>query len=174
MPAPHLSRHKWNGRVVELDDWSEFAEQLASELAALGHNGLVAIRNFALSTAIVDEDMNHLGEVDRLALVRQTGTDRDNTSPMWNASGHDYDHDQSPSGKTPADIIYAYVAEVNDGDYLVHYKFEPEQFNLTEGLSNFEGILIYDATKLQRVAKNEHWFLTDPCEALLLVFILIT
>lgn len=164
----------WKGNVIELDDWSQFSEQLTQALASLGHYGLVAIRNFELLTADLDKDMNQFGETDRLAIVMQTGTDRDNSSPMWDAPGHDYEHDRSPTGKTPAEIIYAYVAEVNKIGYLVHYQGEPELMDLTQGLSNIEGILVYEEKKLNRVAKNELWFLTNPCEALLLVFKLST
>ena len=35
-----------------------------------------------------------------------------------------------------------------------------------------DGVLIYDAAKLDRVSKNEHWFRGNPCDALLLVFML--
>lgn len=47
---------------------------------------------------------------------------------------------------------------------------EPEDWDLTEGLLETDGILVYDADKLDRVSKNEHWFRRDPCDALLLVF----
>jgi hypothetical protein len=47
---------------------------------------------------------------------------------------------------------------------------EPEDWDLTEGLFERDGVLVYDATKLNRVSKNEHWFMGDPCGALLLVF----
>jgi hypothetical protein len=157
-------------REIELEEWSEFAARLSNELVAIGHTNCVAIRNFRLASAIINENSEHLGDVDRLEIVRRTGTDRDDKSDMWNAVGHDYDHVQCPSGKMPADITYAYVAEVNNGDYLVHYQGEPEEFDLTKGLSIYEGILVYDASKLERVSKNEHWFLTSPLEALLLVF----
>ena len=36
----------WSGSVVKLDDWSEFAARLVTELNTLGRSGLVAVRNF--------------------------------------------------------------------------------------------------------------------------------
>ena len=162
----------WSGKVVELDDWGEFAGVLQHEVTAIGHEGLLLIRNFALVTCDVDADMKPIGETDRLDLVRRTGTDRDAASPMWNATGHDYEHDRSPTGKGPADIIYAYVAELTKNGYRVHYlpDGEPEDWDLTEGLLETDGVLAYDAGKLDRVSKNEHWFKGDPRDALLLVF----
>ncbi len=163
----------WNGQPIELQDWPEFAEALPRALAAAGHVGLVAVRNFELNTVDIDEEFNPLRDVDRLAVVRETGTDRDDSSDMWNAGGHDFDHDAVPSGKLPSQILYAYVAEVGSAGYLVHYEGEPEEFDLTKDLTDREGILIYDASQLRRVSKNEHWFLGDPREALLLVFKLV-
>lgn len=162
----------WSGRLIELEDWSDFAEALPRELAAIGHGGLIAIRNFELVTCDVDAEMRPAGETDRLGLVLRTGTDRDGSSSMWNADGHDYQHDLTPSGKSADEIIYAYIAEVSAAGYRVHYlpDDEPEDWDLTEGLWPTNGILIYDAAKLDRVAKNELWFRGDPRDALLLVF----
>ncbi len=160
----------WDGNLIVLQDWSGFAAKLSSALTSIPHVGLVAVRNFTLLSCNFDDDCNILDTVDRLDLVRTTGTDRDDSSSMWNAPGHDFEHDITPSGKKPSEIIYAYVAETNGDNYLVHYKGDPEEFDLTESLSEQDGILIYDASKLKRVSKNEHWFLTDPREALLLVF----
>lgn len=162
----------WAGQVIELDDWSAFAAALPRELAAIGHDGLIAIRNFQLVTCDVDAEMRPVGETDRLGMVLRTGTDRDSESPMWNAEGHDYRHDLTPSGKSAGEIIYAYVAEVSAAGYRVHYlpDGEPEDWDLTEGLWPTDGVLVYDAAKLDRVAKNEHWFRDDPRDALLLVF----
>lgn len=162
----------WSGKVVELNNWGEFADALQGEATAIGHKGLLLIRNFELTTCDVDADMNPIGETDRLDLVRRTGTDRDAASSMWNAPGHDYEHDLSPTRKGPADIIYAYVAELTKNGYHVHYlrDGEPEDWDLTKELSETDGVLAYDAGKLDRVAKNEHWFRGDPRDALLLVF----
>jgi len=164
----------WSGKVVELDDWSEFSKELGSEMASGGHDGLLLIRNFQLVTCVVDADLRPTGETDRLELVRRTGTDRDASSDMWNAPGHDYEHDLRPVGKGPADIIYAYVAELTDDGYRVHYApdGEAEDWDLTEGLLDTDGVLVYDANKLDRVSKNEHWFRDDPRDALLAVFTL--
>lgn len=162
----------WSGKVVELDDWSDFAGTLKKEVTEIGHEGPLLIRNFQLVTCDIGADMKPIGETDRLDLVRQTGTDRDSESWMWNARGHDYDHDSSPTGKRPADIIYAYIAELTKDGYRVRYlpDGEPEDWDLTEGLFETDGVLAYDASKLERASKNEHWFKGDPCDALLLVF----
>jgi hypothetical protein len=110
-----------SGKVVELNNWGEFAGALLGGVTAIGHKGFLLIRNFELTTCDVDADMNSTGETDRLDLVHRTGTDRDAASLMWNAPGHDYDHDLSPTRKGPADIIYAYVAELTKNGYRVHY-----------------------------------------------------
>jgi hypothetical protein len=91
----------WSGEVIEIDDWSEFAGALRREVIAIGHDGLLLIRNFGLVTCDVDAEMKPIGESDRLDLVRRTGTDRDATSAMWNAPGHDYEHDRAPPGRGP-------------------------------------------------------------------------
>lgn len=162
----------WSGKVIELDEWNEFASRLNRELNAVGWDGSFLIRNFELVTSEIDDDMQPIGDMDRLDLVCRTGTDRDAASKMWNAPGHDYEHDRNPAGKCPADIIYAYVAELTEGSYCVHYApdDEPEDWDLTEGLCEMNGVLVYDATKLNHVSKNEHWFTGDPCDALMLVF----
>jgi hypothetical protein len=85
-------------------------------------------------------------------------------------AGHDYEHDLYPTGKKPSEIVYAYVADVSADGYLVRYQDEPIEFDLTEGLTEFDGILVYDAGKLERVSKNELWFKSDPRDALMLVF----
>lgn len=94
-------RGMWEGSVVELNHWSEFGSALRRAVSSTGHHGLLLIRNFGLVTCELDADMQQIGETDRLALVRQTGTDRDLTSAMWNVPGHDYEHDRAPSSKRP-------------------------------------------------------------------------
>lgn len=165
----------WPGKVVELDDWREFAGALRREVTSMAHEGLLLIRNFNLVTCVVDSETKPIGETDRLDLVLRTGTDRDAASPMCNATGHDYPHDRLATGKAPDDIIYAYVVELTDRGYLVHYlpHEEPEDWDLTEALEETDGVLVCDAGKLDRVAKNEHWFKGDPRDALLLLFKLV-
>ena len=162
----------WSGPIIELSDWGEFAIQLPTALTEINHQGRVAIRNFDLTTHDLEDGMNIIGEVNRLDLVQRTGTDRDRNSPMWNAPDHDFDHDTENPAKLPSEIIYAYLAEITGDGYLVHYHPDghPEHMDLTEGLSEHNGILIYDASKLERVSKNELWFRTSPIEALLMVF----
>jgi hypothetical protein len=162
----------WSGPIIELPDWGKFAIRLPTALTEVNHRGCIAIRNFDLTTYDLDDDMKIIGEVNRLELVQRTGTDRDKNSPMWNAPGHDFDHDTKNLAKLPSDIIYAYIAEITEDGYLVHYQPDghPECMDLTESLSEHNGILIYDASKLERVSKNELWFCTSPIEALLMVF----
>lgn len=64
-------------KQVVLADWSDFESELRAELGALGHAENVIARNFSLTTMTAD-----FVETDRLALVRSTGTDRDETSPF--------------------------------------------------------------------------------------------
>ena len=163
---------KWSGSVVELDDWADFAKSLIKEMAEIKHKGPLLIRNFELETCDIDEDMRPVGDVDRLDIVLQTGTDRDRNSLMWNAPGHDFEHDREPSGQGPSDIIYAYMVELTDDGYKVHYTpgVFLESMDLTDGLFDRHGILVYDPAKLYRAAKNEHWFRGDPKDALLAIF----
>lgn len=162
----------WSGQLIELEDWSDFAPILNRSLSARGHIGHVAIRNFHLVICELDDEMLPIGETDRLALALRTGTDRDSASLMWNAEGHDFDHDLTPSGKRADEIVYAYVAELTATGYRVQYlqSGPSRDMDLTRGLCQHDGILVYDAAKLDRVAKNEHWFKGDPLDALLLVF----
>ncbi len=161
----------WDGPIIRLSGWDQFANNLNTTARELGLAGDLAIRNFDLFTYELGPD-NEMGPgVDRLGIVRRSGTDRDDGSPFSNVYGHDYDHDAQPMGKAPADIIYAYVVELTGSDYLVRYSGPPEKMDLTVSLCEANGILVYDASKLKRVSKNEYWFLTDPREALAIVYI---
>mgnify|MGYP001454224239 CR=1 FL=1 len=162
----------WKGPTVELEDWADFEAELRKTLVTIKHTGKVLVRNFELTTAILGPKMEHLGETDRLQVVLQTGVDRDATSPFWNAPEHDYDHDLYPAEKAPNEIIYAYRVDLSATPYTVQITETPEVFDLTEGLDDQDGILIYNPAHLEHVAKNEHWFLGDPREALLAVFYL--
>jgi len=161
----------WNGPIIELSGWDEFAKRLNDIARERGLTGDLAIRNFDLVTYELGQHNEMGSEVDRLEIVRRTGTDRDEGSDFWNADGHDHDHDAHPTGKAPADIIYAYVVQLTGTGYLVRYGDPPEVMDLTESLCEANGILVYDASKLQRVSKNELWFLTDPRDALACVFV---
>lgn len=162
----------WTGQQIEINDWADFEQMLRDELARLQFSGMVLVRNFDLETATLDEaTMVQTGTVDRLDLVLKTGTDRDDTSPFWNAPGFDHDHDLIPSGKTPKDIIYAYPIDLQSSPYLAQISGKWEKRDLTVSLEDQRGIAIYDASKLKRVSNNEHWFIDDPREALLAVFV---
>ncbi len=160
----------WVGTPIELRCWSELGSALRAELARLRHTGLVLLRNFDLVTADIAKDFSHLGETDRLQIVLETGVDRDNRSEFWDVLNRDYQHELFPAGKRPNEIIYAYVVDASPDPYLVHIEQTPETMDLTCSLGEENGILVYDAAKLRRVAKNEHWFECDPRSALLAVF----
>ena len=145
--------------------WEEFSDCLRTELACIGHEGLVLVRNFDRITF-----SNEHEEVDRLKIAIETGTDRDSISSFWNAEGHDHEHDLVPRGKNPEEIIYAYVVDAFPDPYLVHIGDTPEQFDVTEGLNEHVAILVYNPDGLERKSKNEHWFIRDPRESLLMIF----
>ena len=159
-------------KLVKLKDWNEFGKGLNEQLRLLGFNRRVLVRNFSLETAIINDRSEFLGSTDRLELALQTGTDRDEFSFMWNEAEHDYNHDRNPIGKNPSDIIYAFSVQPGKGSYDVYRTENPEKLDLTTSLSSLDGILIYDPAFLQRVSKNEYWFLDDPKKALLLIFLL--
>lgn len=156
-------------KIIEIDEWDEFEKRLLLELNEIKFDGLVLARNFSLETYDVNNENSD--PVDRFSLAKNTGTDRDNDSPFWNEPGHDYEHDMNCSGKSPSDIIYAYVVKIDSDGYSVYYLNDnPEKMDLTDGLNECDGILIYDQSKLERVSKNEHWFSSSPLEALLMIF----
>jgi len=161
----------WTGPIIELDDWDEFPRRLNAKALELGLTGDLAIRNFDRVSFDLGPDMEIRAEVDRLGIVTRSGTDRDSESHFWNEEGHDHDHGANPAGKGPADILYAYIVQLTGTDYLVWYKGPPEKMDLTRSLSEANGILVYDASKLLRVAKNELWFLTDPKDVLKMIFL---
>ncbi len=158
-------------KIVQLRDWKEFSNTLWTELRAIGHERLVTIRNFTLTTMSIDpETFAIIGDdVDRLELVKKTGTDRSEDSPFWNAPGHDYEHDLKPTGRKPNEIIYAYTASVTQAGQTVHLPDGDEEWDLADELDETQGILVYDTAKLRQVAKNEYWFKGDPRDALLFV-----
>lgn len=160
----------WQRQPIELHDWAEFGTALRAELERLNHQGLVLVRNFQILTFTLNQNQEILAEVDRLQLVFTTGVDRDSESQFWNAPGHDFEHDLVPCGKQPQEIIYAYLVDAFCDPYAAHIGDTPEVIDLTSGLSDEDGILIYDPAHLRRVSKNEHWFEGDPLHALLAVF----
>jgi hypothetical protein len=159
--------------IHELTDWRDFESALRGQLSAIEHKGRVLVRNFDRVTLNLNEYSDIVGEqVDRLQIAINTGTDRNSESQFWNAEGHDLDHDLNPSGKSADEIIYAYIVDASTTPYDVYIADEPEKIDLTEGLTDQNAILIYDATKLSRASKNEHWFNGDPRDALLMIFII--
>lgn len=163
-PAPH---------IYELADWDKFDAALRSQLDAIGHRGQVLVRNFDRTTFDLDENYEIIGdEVNRLQIAVETGTDRDRQSCFWDAEGHDHEHDRHPCGKNPEDIIYAYIVDASSEPYDVYIGDEPEQLDLTHGLSEQNVILVYNASLLYRASKNEHWFTGDPRDALLMIFVI--
>lgn len=149
---------------IKIEDWSEFEGRLRQELDIIRHDGDVTARSFQL----VSFD-KHGNEVDRLEIVRSTGTDRDSSSPLWNEPGFDYEHDLAPIGKEPDEVIYAFTLDMSRTPYLVRHSQTPEALDITESLSEHDGIIVYDSRQLKRVSKNEYWFCSSPMEAALMV-----
>lgn len=152
-------------KKIVISAWSEFESKLRHELQLLGSYQRVVVRNF--SGVTYDEQGN---ETDRLKIVLTTGTDRDSKSSYWNATGFDYQHAEEKPKKLPQELIYAFTVDLTQTPYLVHHGDIPEEIDVTKNLESFEGIIVYDAAKLDRVAKNEYWFRGPPLEAVLLVF----
>jgi hypothetical protein len=150
---------------IFLESWSEFDTSLRAELSRLQHRGHVVVRNFEIETN------NGKKSVDRLALLLETGTDRDASSRFWDEPEHDYQHG-SKSAREPEQIIYAFKVDPAPIPYQVHHGDEPEPLDLTEGLHEGSAVAIYDDQYLHRVAKNEYWFNKPPLMALLMVFTL--
>lgn len=156
--------------IISLDEWDDISSSLFKELKEINHSGLVLFRNFSIITYSCNENDSQ-EPTDRLQLAKLTGTDRDLESPFWNESVHDFEHDKISSGKTPSEIIYAHVVEVNENGYFVHYEPGiPEEMDLLSSLDETHGLLVYDEMKLKRVSKNEHWFKGNPIDALLMIF----
>lgn len=155
--------------ILRLEDWSEFDNVLRSELKAMGHKGLVAVRNFQLVTFTPDGT-----EFDRLTHARSYGTDRDVDSELWDVEGFDHPHDKHPTGKRADEIIYAFTIDLSTTPYQVHHGSVPETLNLVEQLTEHDGVLVYDSHKLDRRSMNEYWFKTAPLDAALMIFTLHT
>lgn len=152
---------------VVLAGWSDFEKSLRAELDALGHKGHVVARNFDRTS--VDEDFV---ETDRLGLVLSTGTDRSADSHFWNEPNFDHDHAGDPKGKQPHEIVYAFTLDLATTPYLVLHDDVPRVLDITEGLTPYNGIVVYHPRGLDRVSKNEYWFNGDPLTVALLVFTL--
>jgi hypothetical protein len=167
------TKSMWQGQPIQLNDWAQFAGSLRTEILRIRHESHVLVRNFDLLTYELGENNEIIGEANRLDLVLKTGTDRDSKSPFWNDPKHDFQHDSTPSGKQPEEIIYAHLVDTSPDPYVVYICDTPEALDLTLGLSDQNGILIYDSAHLRRVSKNEHWFKCDPRHALLAVFHLV-
>lgn len=139
-------------KIIEIDEWDEFEKRLPLELDKIKFEGLVLVRNFDIET--YDVNNPNSDPVNRLNLAINTGTDRDKDSHLWNEPGHDYEHDKYCSGKSPTDIIYAYVVKIDSDGYSVYYQHDnPEKMDLTDGLNECSGILIYDQSKLNSCAE---------------------
>ena len=150
---------------IVLTDWSDFEEGLRTELGVLRHEGHVIARNFSVTSVTAD-----FVETDRLALVLSTGTDRDISSSFWNEPSFDHDHEASPHNNQPQDIVYAFTLDLSTTPYLVRHDEEPTSFDITDSLSQYDGIVVYHPRALRRVSKNEYWFNGSPLDAALLVF----
>ncbi len=108
-------RTEMNVRCVEIDDWSDLPQTVIDTLADIGHEcSVVIVRNFE---RISFDELRD--EVDRLAIAMETGTDRDSESPLWNARGHDHEHDVDPRGKEPDEVIYAFTVDFSTEPYTV-------------------------------------------------------
>jgi hypothetical protein len=176
IPCPQkINFRKGNSvKEIKLKSWADFESALRRETK----RSPLLVRNFMRVTF----DNIHTDdpvEVDNLAVVRETGTDRRETSSMWNASGFDFEHDLVPSGKKPNEIIYAFLIDLKPKPYLVSApdddqgNFSFQVLDLTEGLTEHHAIIVYDySDKFDRVATNEYWFRGDPLEAALLLFTL--
>ncbi len=152
-------------KQVVLADWSDFERELRAELGARGHGESVIARNFSLTTTTED-----FAETDRLALVRSTGTDRDETSHFWDVPGFDHDHARHPQGKQPHDIVYAFTLDLSTTPYLVDHGAKATAFDITDNLTQYDGIVVYHPRGLSRVSENEYWFTCNPLDVALIVF----
>lgn len=159
-------------KEIKLKSWSDFESTLRTELTTTK----ALVRTFACVT--FDNVMTeHAVEVDSLAVVRSTGTDRRENASMWNAPGFDFPHDLTPSGRKPNEIIYAFLIDLKAEPYSVSVgdgkgRFASEALDLTENLTKHDAIIVYDPECLMRAAPNEYWFLCDPLEAALLLITL--
>jgi len=154
---------------IALEDWSQFEDTIRR---MLGHRELV-IRNFHRIT------FDHIGtkkqvEVDLLEVVRRTGTDRRSTAWMWNAPGFDHEHDQHCTGKKPNKIVYASWADFRLRPYKAsraqgNHQSTLEAYDLTEELTEFDAVIVYDPSRLKRVSPNEYWFVSGALDAALLL-----
>lgn len=162
-------------KEIKLKSWSGFESALRDETK----RSPLLVRNFARVTfdnVCTDDAV----EVDNLEIVRRTGTDRRETSSMWNAPGFDFDHDLVPSGKKPHEIIYASLIDLKPKPYLVSAPDDDQGnssfqvLDLTKGLTEHDAIIVYDyaSGRFDRVAPNEYWFRCDPLEAALFLFTL--
>ena len=154
---------------IELNDWSEFESAVRRKLGAREF----VLRNFDLVTfdgAVTGDPV----EVDSLEVVRATGTDRRENARMWNEPGFDHEHDRAPSGKQPQEITYGswmdfrsspYKASRAQGDNAVVM----EAYDITDGLTEHEALILYDPSHLQRVSANEYWFRSTAFDAALLI-----
>jgi hypothetical protein len=158
-------------KEIKLKAWSEFESVLRAAIDI----DTALVRNFALVT--FDNIETDPVEIDSLAFVRTFGTDRRENAAMWNAPGFDYDHDLIPSDRQPNQIIYAFLIDLKHKPYLVsvgdgHGGASFQVLDLSDRLSEHDGVIVYDPSKLFRAAPNEYWFLCDPLEAALLLFTL--
>lgn len=111
----------------------------------------------------------------RTAVLQRMGTDRDQTSRLWDYP-EDIDHHRSLERVNPVLVTYArtldltqepirpipigrrLIDNIDNLDYLVHLP-------LTSGMS------VYTPEGLRRVSENEYHFMGDPREALLAIFL---
>ncbi|WP_336769343.1 hypothetical protein [Pantoea endophytica] len=87
--------------IINLEEWEDISSVLIKELKKIYHSGLVLFRNFSIESYSCDENDSQ-EPTNRLQLAQVTGTDRDLKSLLWNALGHDFDHNKHSSGKLPS------------------------------------------------------------------------
>ncbi|NQU74542.1 MAG: aspartate/glutamate racemase family protein, partial [Candidatus Omnitrophica bacterium] len=151
--------------VLFLEDWRDFMLLLRKRLAGIGYRREEVI-------ARVSDDINN-----RISVLVEEGTDRDDTSNVWDYPESDYPH-SLPRAEIvkPGQIIYAFELDVSlkaemfwrNQAKRVGYR---DNYTYIEERKATDGILCYNPAGLMRVAEMEWWFMKPPKESLLAVFI---
>lgn len=145
---------------IELSEWADFEFDLRARLRAQNFGRIILFRAFL---------------ADRLPTAIAMGTDRDAESCLWNVDGFDHDHDVAPAAKTADAITYVHRINPNSTPFTVLNLGEEhteDATDLTDRLTEIDGVLIYDSKYLDRKAPNEHWFKGAPSEALMFIYTL--
>jgi hypothetical protein len=164
-PTRDVTAERPSVPLVTVSSWETLHSVLAGVLSKIGYEEpRFVLRSF---------------HTDRLSQTLDSGTDRDDTSTIWNF-GIDADSGERKNhGVTSERLIYAYL--MNNSEFMESVPLDGEiEYGRMQSLQDivrhnakndiYDHVVIYRASGLRRASSAEFWFNGNPRESILAVF----